>query len=450
MKNKDTGAVNRQELAQDFLAAMATGDEQKIAQAMADMAGNIQEQVLQEAASINFEQMDMNVLAQRGIRQLTSAEKKYYEALIGAMSNNDPKQALKSLDVTMPETIIEDVFAELTAEHPLLNAINFQNTTYVTKWILNKHGKQIAAWGKVTDEVKKEIESSFEELNMTLYSLTAFMPVSKAMLELGPQWIDKYVREVLKDALYVGLEEGIVNGTGIDMPIGMMKDLEASKTAEEPYPDKKAIKVTKFTPEKYGELIAQMAVNRNGRPRAVTKVVMVVNPVDYFRKIMPATTVMTPQGTYVNNVLPFPTDVIQCEQMPEGKAVIGLADKYFMGMGTGKDGVIEASDEVHFLQRERVYLAYIYGNGKPMDNRSFLVLDISELNPSSYTVVAALEGENEEAPAVIEKQSWTEEELNGMTVTQIEGLAAYKNYEISGANKAEKVAAFLAAQQAAQ
>lgn len=452
MKSKDVETLDRQELAQQFSEALASGDEEKVAQAMADMAGNIQQQVLREANVINIEQTDASALAQRGIRQLTSAEKKYYESVITAMKSSDPNQALANLDVTMPETIIEDVFAELVAEHPLLEAVDFVNTTYMTEWILNKNDKQVAAWGKIDAEVEKELSSGFEKISMVMYSLTAFMPVAKSMLDLGPQWLDKYVREVLKDALYVGLEEGIVNGTGVDQPIGMTKDLEAERSDGAAYKDKAAIAVTDFRPQTYGAILSKLAKNRKGRARAITQVIMIVNPVDYFTKVMPATTVMRPDGTYANDVLPFPTKVIQCEQMAEGKAVVGIVEKYFMGMGTGKDGVIEASDEYHFLQRERVYMAYLYGNGKPKDNNAFVVLDISGVKPATYTITTTPDGAEATVQSVeyVEKSTWTEEDLNQKTVQQIEGLAAYMGYTLTGSSKADKIASFLGQQEAAQ
>ena len=59
-------------------------------------------------------------------------------------------------------------------------------------------------------------------LAMNLVKLTAFLPVGKAMLDLGPVWLDRYVRAVLADAAALGLEEGLINGTGKDMPIGMV------------------------------------------------------------------------------------------------------------------------------------------------------------------------------------------------------------------------------------
>lgn len=450
MKSKDVKALTREELAQKFNEALKTEDPEQVAQAMADMADGIQNEILERAQSMaNVEQLDAQALASRGLRQLTSAEKKFYEKVIDAMKSEDPKQALAHLDVTMPETIIEDVFEDLRREHKLLAAINFQNTTYVTEWILNKNGKQKAVWGAITATITKELEGEFEKLNMTMFSLTAFLPVAKSMLDLGATWLDSYVREVLKDALYCGLEEAIVCGTGVDMPIGMMKNLEASKQDGEAYPDKEAIVITRFDAQQYGGVIAKLATSRNGRPREVGSVIMVVNPVDYFNKVMPATTIQRPDGTYANDVLPYPTTIIQSEEVPAGKAVVGIAEKYFMGMGTSKDGVIEYDDSYKFLQRERVYAAFLYGNGKPVDNNSFVVLDISTLEPMVYIVgTAAAVASNETVE--VEKTSWTEEELNAMTVAQIEGLAAYMKYEISGSTKDEKIASFIEAQTAAQ
>ncbi len=129
--------------------------------------------------------------------------------------------------------------------------------------------------------------------------------------------------------------------------------------------------------------------------------------------------------------------------------------------------MIEYDDSYKFLQRERVYAGHLYGNGKPKDNNSFLVLDISELQPAAYLVytaatgaavspaaymaegVAAYTGEPEIVEKEVEKTTWTENELNGMTVAQIEGVAAYMKYTVEGSNKAEKIASFLAAQAAA-
>ncbi len=457
MKSKDVEMLTREELAQKFSDALKTDDPEQVAQAMAEMAEGIQSEILERAKDAAVvEQMDAQALSARGLRQLTSDERKYYEKVISAMRSDTPKQALANLDVTMPKTIIEDVFEDLKREHPLLAAVTFTNTTYMTEFILNKNGKQKAVWGAITAQITKELEGEFEKFDVVLNSLTAFLPVAKSMLDLGATWLDSYVREVLKEAMYAGLEEGIVCGSGVNMPIGMMKDLEAAHVDGEAYKDKTAVAIASFSPENYGAIIAKLAKSRSGRPRAVSGVIMIVNPVDYFGKIMPATTIQRPDGTYANDVLPYPTTIIQCEEVPAGKAIVGIAAKYFMGIGTSKDGVIEYDDSFKFLQRERVYAAFLYGNGKPLDNNAFTVLDISAIQPMTYRVEsvggaapAALAVSDPEVVEV-EKTSWTEAELNALTVEKIEGLAAYKGYSLTGSTKAEKIASFIAAQEAAQ
>ena len=110
-----------------------------------------------------------------------------------------------------------------------------------------------------------------------------------------------------------------------------------------------------------------------------------------------------------------------------------------------------------------MYAGHLYGNGRPKDNNSFLVLDISELQPAAYLIYTAAAGAAVSAAAytaegvaahtgeseTVEKTQWTEDELNALTIPQIEGLAAYMKYTVEGSNKAEKIASFLAAQTAA-
>ena len=90
--------------------------------------------------------------------------------------------------------------------------------------------------------------------------------------------------------------------------------------------------------------------------------------------------VLTAHG--VRDILPLPTDIVQSAYVEQGKAILGLGKRYIMAMGTGKGGRIEYSDEYRFLEDERTYLIKLYGTGRPMDNTSFLVLDIQNLVPA--------------------------------------------------------------------
>ena len=75
---------------------------------------------------------------------------------------------------------------------------------------------------------------------------------------------------------------------------------------------------------------------------------------------------LTPNGTFVRDVFPFPTRVVQSVRVAEGEAVMGIGKRYFAGLGMAKNGKIEYGDEYHFLEDERVYLIKLYANGLPM------------------------------------------------------------------------------------
>ncbi len=386
MKNLDALNQAKVVILQRLNAAITSGDEAEFTQAYTDLCNNIQEAVMQEASGL-IQAADTNVLVGRGVRQLTSEENNYYQKVIEAMKSSNPKQALTDVNVVLPITTIDAVFEDLTAAHPLLEAINFQNTSGLIEFLVNTNTKQLATWASLTAAIVTELTSGFKKINMTLHKLSAFLPIAKSMLDLGPVWLDRYVRTILAEALAFGLEESIINGTGKDMPIGMNRQVGANVVVTGGvYPIKETVPLTGLDPLSYGTLLATMAVDANGRPRVVDKVIMIVNPVDYLTKIMPATTVRSTDGTYTSNVFPFPTTVIQSVQVPTGKGIVGLAKRYFMGIGTEKSGKIEYSDEYKFLEDERVYLVKLYGHGEPLDNNAFIYVDLSNLVPTVQEV----------------------------------------------------------------
>lgn len=367
--------------------AMVGGNEAEIQQAWTQFHDSVVEAVTQDFEMANG---DEKILAQRGFRQLTSREKEYYEKLIEA-GKQDPKQAMTNLiDIeAMPETIIEDVYRELTEEHPLLARINFQNVRYLTKWILNDHTAQAAVWGDINEAITKEISSSFKVVEISQCKLSAFAMIEKDMLDLGPVFLDNYIRTFLKEALHCALEKAILTGSGHKEPIGLNRDIHkgVSVNSETGYPEKSAVKVKSFLPEEYGGLVAKLAVSETGRMRKFDKVTLACNQVDYLTKVMPATTVMTANGTYATNLFPFPTETIRSNELTTGKAILFLPEEYFMGVGTTKDGAIEYSDEFKFLEDKRTFKIKMHAMGKAFDNTVAVVLDISELDPAYITVL---------------------------------------------------------------
>jgi len=386
MKNLDLLKQKRDEIRVALAKAVSENNEEAFAQSFEGMMELIQEAVIEESKGA-IQAADASILQGRGIRQLTSEENKYYQAVIEAMKSNNPQQALTDIDITLPKTVIDDVFEDLQLEHELLNAINFENTSGLIEILMNTDESQLATWGALTATITKELTSGFKLLSLKQNKLSAFLPIAKSMLDLGPAYIDKYVRAVLAEAIFGGIEEGAVNGTGKDMPIGMNRQVgDDVVVTGGVYPVKDTVAVTSFDPETYGTLLSTLAVTPTGKTRVINEVLLVVNPVDYYSKVMPATTIRNAMGQYINNLFPIPTKVVQSVAVPSGKAIFGLAKKYFMGIGTAKNGKIEYSYEYKFLEDQRVYAIKLYGHGQAKDDNAFLYLDISGLEPAVLEV----------------------------------------------------------------
>lgn len=396
---------SKKEFRAAYSSAMQEGSEQKMIACLESYSENVCAAMLQEAQSLSVAQRnDATILSARGVRQLTNEETAYYKALAAAMRTDvsGVKNALTDISVTMPETIIDQVMQDVKSNFELLDAIDFVNSSYMTSWIYNKQGVQTAKWGAIGSAVTEELSGAFGKISVTTCKLTAFMAVSQDYLDLGAAWLDRYVRAILTEAAGTTMEAAIVDGAGNEdndnCPVGMTRDLNKGNTDGSTglttYQQKTATKVTSLDPATYGAILAKLSKTPTGRNRKVSDVILVCNPEDYFTKIMPATTYMTPSGGYVSNVLPFQTRVIQSEGCPKGKAVVGLGRQYIGMLGAGsKKGVVTYDDSVQFLEDNRVYKIRLLGNGRPKDNTSFEVLDISELKALAYKIVQESTGE---------------------------------------------------------
>ena len=384
--------TNEKDSVKTLMAAFKSGDENQMKEACDGLYSAIVESVKADFEDYQ-KSADKTILSQRGYRVLTSEETKFYEKFAQAAKASNPKQALTDLLTTdngMPETIIEDVFRDLKEEHQLLSQIKFQYVKYLTSWLLNDNPEDQAVWGEINAEIIKEIESGFKAISLTQGKLSGFLIIPLDMLDLGPAFLDKYIREVLKEVMACGLEYGIVKGIGVKgEPIGLIRDIHEGVSYNETdgYPSKKAIKVVDFTPKSYGTLVGQNMVKKeNNKKRKITKLSLLCNTVDYFTKVMPATTVVNTNGEYKRDLFPIPTDVIQTNVLEDGEAILAILPEYFFGVGSSKEGTIEYSDEFKFLEDKRTYKTKMHGFGRAEDNTSAILLDISELDPAYITV----------------------------------------------------------------
>lgn len=167
MRNKDLIKQENANLMAALSQAMQNDDQDAMANAFTHFAEGIQNRVMEEYGDLR-ETKDASVLAARGVRQLTTAEKDFYQAWIDSAKSVNPKQALVDIDKAMPETIIEAVIEDMQNAHPLLSEIDFVNCSGAIKMIVNADTVDLATWDALTTTISTELAGKIEAVDMTL------------------------------------------------------------------------------------------------------------------------------------------------------------------------------------------------------------------------------------------------------------------------------------------
>lgn len=394
MKSKDL-------ITADFRAklqkALNGEDPNAVVEVFTQYAEDLQKNILADYE--NFQQTnDSNILASRGVRQLTAEEKKFYQAFVSATETGDLKQAFEGLENAYPETVINSVLENMRSEFPLLAEIDLVGaSSLVTKMLKNGSSAVFAEWGEINSNIKGELAAKIDLIDITLCKLTAWIPISKDMLQAGLNWLDAYVRALLVEAAGNALCKAAVDGDGKTSPIGMMRDCSSTASVVGGvYPRQTAIKIDDLSVETFCALYAALAKDSLGKSRTVNGVVFVVNPTDYYLRILPKIAYRNAAGEYVYTI-PLPIKFIQEPTVEEGLATIGIGKGYFLGVGYGgKNGAIDFDDSYKFLEDLRTYATKIHANGCPKDSNNFILLDISALPAVELTDLADTEETPEE------------------------------------------------------
>lgn len=349
--------------------------ETDIQAAMSLFADNIQQNVLSEAEAFMGDQAE---LAARSGLTLTKEEKKYFMEVI------ESGEAFAGTTDLVPVTIINRVMDGLVKEHPLLAQVDMANVGLATEWIFSI-GVNPAFWGTLCANIQELQDKGFRKVSLSLYKLSAFMPVCKALLDLNsPEWLAQYVITVLQESIYIALEQAIVDGTGKEMPIGMRRD--ATNTTNGEAQVIAAEEIAGFTPLVAGKIMAGLSkieietgvtIERSVAP---TDVLLMVNPQTYYLELFPNFTTTDLNGNFVQR-LPLPFTVIEATAIPEGEIVVGRGKDYFFGLGRATR--ITQSDDVRFIEDERVYMAKMYGNGMPKFNGAFKRYTLAQPTPEA-------------------------------------------------------------------
>lgn len=319
---------------------------------------------------VNNEMLDRSVLQQRGQNVLTSTETKFFNEVIEKGGLDDEK--------ILPETTQERIFEDLVDEHPLLTALELKDLGAVTRYIYSDAEKNFV-WGELFGPIAGQIAAGFREDTISQLKLTAFAVLPNDMIELGPVWIERYVRTVAVETISVGLEYGFVNGNGQAQPIGLLKDKAPDTGA---VTDKVSSGTLTFAPSERGEVVAgelysvvnALSTDAEGKSRKVNnKIVMVVNPIDAIAVAF-RNTIQTANGQWVM-ALPYNIVPIESEEVPVGKAIFFVKGQYVAAIAGGYK--LKKFDQTLAMQDATLFTIKQFANGKPKDNKAALVYDLA-------------------------------------------------------------------------
>lgn len=374
----------RNQIVADMEKNIADGNTKAFAQAIVEMNNETSKMVEDVKQTIlkEFEDYKANSVLPKGFRQCTEQEKKWLDSAILSVKGAT-SQSLSGIDAVMPETVFNDIFEEMSVEHELIRELDVINTKNKVKWLLNTGIEGTAGWGDLCDEIDDEIKQGFKAEELPLQKLSAYMYVCLTLLDLGYEWLMRFCVKTLAEAIAVALEDAVINGNGSKKPIGMIKDIvvdpEDDTTSIE---TKTPVELTDMGASSLGSIFATLS---NSAKRVVRNVIMVVNSNDYYTKVFPAIAYRNALGEYAIRTA-LPIKIVLSEAVPSNHAVFGMGKNYKLLLGLGENGKLTYSDDFKFLDDVRTLKQKLVGNGRPMDNNSFVYADITNLKPDFFNV----------------------------------------------------------------
>lgn len=388
IKNLDeTKNISIEEARQGLFDALRQDDIKLQEEAFNNFASALQTDIMAEAkytmTQVEEGKADEKILEARGIIiPLTSTEKKYFNAVI-------EREGFENVDELFPTTIVQDVFDKIRTEHPILSRIDARYVGAMLEYVFATPNTAKAYWGPICEDIRQMIIRGFKRVNLESSRLSGFIAVCKGILELGPNWLARYVIELMYEIMAVELEEAVLNGDGNNKPIGMLRKL--SGAVDSVYPEKTPVTLSDLSAKSLAGIRAALAKAKLDDAGTV----MIVNPVSYWSKIYPNTVFQTNNGTWVSDRLATGEEILKSYAVPEDKIIIGNPMNYFFGISG--DVRIDEYDQTLAIEDMQLYIAKFFGYGMPKDPNAFFVADISSVEGATVAPLEEyIEDETEE------------------------------------------------------
>ena len=302
---------------------------------------------------------DADYKKQLGLRNLSQEEKKFYEGF------KDVKQSITANQIDIiPTEIIDRTLDDVKKASNILKLVNMAPAN-VKKWIVASHSGT-AEWGELTAAIAGELSMEFSALNIELCKLTAYLVIPTAIRELSMEFVDRYFRAILAEAMQDGLVKGYIDGDGKNAPIGIFRKLEESEVDGTKKAKEVKKNITKFSPKGLAE-VRKILTNDGKR--------LVCNPSDEAEYVDPCMFGEALTGGYINKSF-IDIEKIVDANVPKGKAAFTIAGYYTMGT-TGVR--VKEYDQTKAMDDADLIIAVCNANGRAVDDNVAVVFDVTKL-----------------------------------------------------------------------
>ncbi|EHE2427957.1 phage major capsid protein [Listeria monocytogenes] len=360
--------VNYEEKRTAFVNAVKNEETQEIQnKAYVEMVDAMAADIMDQAKKEARQEADQYISASRTDKNITNEEIKFF--------NDINKEVGYKEETLLPQTVVDEIFEDLTTEHPFLASIGMRTTGLRTKF-LKSETSGLAVWGKIFGEIKGQLDATFSEEESIQNKLTAFVVVPKDLENFGPVWVKRFVVTQIEEAFAVALESAFIIGDGKDKPVGLTRKVgKGTNVVDGVYPEKVAsgtltFASSKVTVNELTDVYKYHSVKENGKPLNVAgEVTLLVNPTDAW-DVKKQYTSLNANGVYVT-ALPYNLNIIESLFVPEKKAISYVAKRYDALIGGALN--ISTFDQTLAFEDLNLYAAKQFAYGKAKDEKASAV-----------------------------------------------------------------------------
>ncbi|EHC6204580.1 TPA: phage major capsid protein [Listeria monocytogenes] len=371
--------VNYEEKRTAFVNAVKNEETQEIQnKAYVEMVDAMAADIMDQAKKEARQEADQYISASRTDKNITNEEIKFF--------NDINKEVGYKEETLLPQTVVDEIFEDLTTEHPFLASIGMRTTGLRTKF-LKSETSGLAVWGKIFGEIKGQLDATFSEEESIQNKLTAFVVVPKDLENFGPVWVKRFVVTQIEEAFAVALESAFIIGDGKDKPVGLTRKVgKGTNVVDGVYQEKVAsgtltFASSKVTVNELTDVYKYHSVKENGKPLNVAgEVTLLVNPTDAW-DVKKQYTSLNANGVYVT-ALPYNLNIIESLFVPEKKAISYVAKRYDALVGGALN--ISTFDQTLAFEDLNLYAAKQFAYGKAKDEKAAAVWTLN-IKPTDQT-----------------------------------------------------------------